>query len=208
MVLFFSAIQLSRQLSIFWSTITSALSLFFNSWFCSVSAIQLSRQLSIFWSSIGSTIDSIIFQQIIQNLFFFKTCLIKGSAIINHVDLDLVRAFKRTRHCPACESGMSAPGIRRNAECKRSRASVGEEFDRVVEARRVTDATSADELVQGFSPVLTEDPHDGLVRDLSGAISGVSEGNSLGGLDDVFQLAFLATKSDDEVRELPVIDVC
>ena len=36
----------------------------------------------------------------------------------DHVDLDLVRAFKRTRHCPACESGMSAPGIRHNAECK------------------------------------------------------------------------------------------
>ena len=65
---------------------------------------------------------------------------------------------------------------------KRSRASVGEEYDRVVEARRVTDATS-DELVQGFSPMLTEDPHVRLVRDLSGAISGVSEGNSLGGLD-------------------------
>ena len=48
----------------------------------------------------------------------------------DHVDLDLVRAFKRTRHCPACESGsgMSAPGIRHNAECKRSRASVGEEY--------------------------------------------------------------------------------
>ena len=33
----------------------------------------------------------------------------------DHVDLDLVRAFKRTRHCPACESGMFAPGIRHNA---------------------------------------------------------------------------------------------
>ena len=72
----------------------------------------------------------------------------------DHVDLDLVRAFKRTRHCPACESGMSAPGIRHNAECKRSRASVGEEYDRVTKARRVTEATS-DELVQGLSPVLT-----------------------------------------------------
>ena len=49
----------------------------------------------------------------------------------DHVDLDLVRAFKRTRRCPACESGMSAPGIRHNAECKRARASVGEESERV-----------------------------------------------------------------------------
>ncbi len=119
----------------------------------------------------------------------------------DHVDLDVVRAFKRTR-----ESGMSAPGIRHNAECKRSRASVGEEYDRVVKARRVSEATS-DELVQGLSPGLTEDPHDRLVRDLSGVISGVSEGNSLGELDDVCQLAFLATKSDDEVRELPVMSV-
>ena len=38
------------------------------------------------------------------------------------------------------------------------------------------------------------------MRDLSGVILGVLEGNVLGGLDDVFQLAFLATKSDDEVR--------
>ena len=52
----------------------------------------------------------------------------------DHVDLDLVRAFKRTRHCPACESGMSAPGIRHNAECKRARASVGEEYERVSKA--------------------------------------------------------------------------
>ena len=124
----------------------------------------------------------------------------------DHVDLDLVRAFKRTRRCPACESGMSAPGIRHNAECKRARASVGEEYERVTKARRVTEAT-ADELVQGLSPVLTGDPHDRLVRDLSGVISGVSEGNSLGGLDDVYQLAFLATKSDDEVRELPLMSV-
>ena len=42
----------------------------------------------------------------------------------DHVDLDPVRAFKRTRHCPACESGMSAPEIGHNAECKRSRPSV------------------------------------------------------------------------------------
>ena len=104
------------------------------------------------------------------------------------------------------ESGMSAPGIRHNAECKRARASVGEEYERVTKARRVTEAT-ADELVQGLSPVLTGDPHDRLVRDLSGVISGVSEGNSLGGLDDVYQLAFLATKSDDEVRELPLMSV-
>ena len=124
----------------------------------------------------------------------------------DHVDLDLVRAFKRTHRCPACESGMSAPGIRHNAECKRARASVGEEYERVTKARRVTEAT-ADELVQGLSPVLTGDPHDRLVRDLSGVISGVSEGNSLGGLDDVYQLAFLATKSDDEVRELPLMSV-
>ena len=82
----------------------------------------------------------------------------------DHVDLDLVRAFKRTRRCPACESGMSAPGIRHNAECKRARASVGEEYERVTKARRVTEAT-ADELVQGLSPVLTGDPHDRLVRD-------------------------------------------
>ena len=81
----------------------------------------------------------------------------------DHVDLDLVHAFKRTCHCPACESGMSAPGIRHNAECKRSRASAGEEYDRVVKARHVTEATS-DEIVQGLSPVLTEDPHDRLVR--------------------------------------------
>ena len=100
----------------------------------------------------------------------------------DHVDLDLVRAFKRTCHCPACESGMSAPGIRHNAECKRARASVGEEYEK---ARRVTEAT-ADELVQGLSSVLTGDPHDRLVRDLSGVISGVSESNSLGGLDDVY----------------------
>ena len=61
--------------------------------------------------------------------------------------------------------------------------------------------------MQGLSPVLTEDPHDRLVRDLSGVILGVSEGSSLGGLDDVYQLAFLATKFDDEVRELPVMSV-
>lgn len=75
------------------------------------------------------------------------------------VGLDLVRAFKKTRHCPACESGMSAPGIRHNAECTRSRAAVGEEYDRVVKARRTTDAT-AEELVQGLSYELTGDPHD------------------------------------------------
>ena len=124
----------------------------------------------------------------------------------DHVDLGLVRAFKRTRHGLACETGMSGPGIRHNAECKRSRASAGEEYDRVVKARRVTEATSA-ELVQGLSTVLTEDPHDRLARDLSGVISGVSEGNSLGGLDDVYQLAVLATKSDDQVREMPVMSV-
>ena len=49
--------------------------------------------------------------------------------------------------------------------------------------------------------------HDRLVQDLSGVISGVSEGNSLGGLDDVYQLAFLATKSDDEAWELPLMSV-
>ena len=32
------------------------------------------------------------------------------------------RSFGPTRHCPACESGMEAPGIRHNAECRRRRA--------------------------------------------------------------------------------------
>lgn len=101
---------------------------------------------------------------------------------------------------------MSAPGIRHNAACKRSRAAVGEEYDRVVKARRTTNAT-AEELVQRLSYELTGDPHDRLVRGLSGVISGVSEGNSLGGLDDVYQLAFLATSADDEVRDLPLMFV-
>ena len=31
------------------------------------------------------------------------------------------RVFQKTRRCPACESGMDAPGSRHNAECKRRR---------------------------------------------------------------------------------------
>ena len=33
-----------------------------------------------------------------------------------------VRVFPKTPRCPACDSGMVAPGIRHNAECKRKRA--------------------------------------------------------------------------------------
>eukprot|EP00435_Cladocopium_sp_Y103_P073190 s393_g42.t1 len=33
-----------------------------------------------------------------------------------------VRVFPKTPRCPACESGMNAPGIRHNADCKRKRA--------------------------------------------------------------------------------------
>ena len=60
-------------------------------------------------------------------------------------------------------------------------------------------------LCKGCRPCL-RDPHDRLVRDLRGVISGVSEGNSLGGLDD-YQLAFLAITSDDEVQEVPLMFV-
>ena len=29
------------------------------------------------------------------------------------------RGYIKTRHCPACESGMNAPGIRHSATCRR-----------------------------------------------------------------------------------------
>ena len=32
------------------------------------------------------------------------------------------RIFPKTPRCPACDSGMVAPGIRHNADCKRRRA--------------------------------------------------------------------------------------
>jgi hypothetical protein len=38
-----------------------------------------------------------------------------------------VRVFPKTPRCPACDSGMVAPGIRHNADCKRRRAA----FDRI-----------------------------------------------------------------------------
>ena len=58
-----------------------------------------------------------------------------------------------------------------------------------------------------MSPDLTGDPHGWLVRDPSGTISGVSEGKVSGGLHDVFQFPYLAARSDDKLRDLPLMSV-
>ena len=35
--------------------------------------------------------------------------------------VELKKSFEKTKRCPACETGMNAPGIRHNAECKRKK---------------------------------------------------------------------------------------
>ena len=48
-------------------------------------------------------------------------------------------AFPPTRSCPACSSGMEAPGIRHSAHCRRLRAKFDQEHGMQVDAPRLTE---------------------------------------------------------------------
>ena len=68
-------------------------------------------------------------QQRKQNQRHPLLCLIKSPSVVptspatSPADsMPEVRVFPKTPRCPACDSGMVAPGIRHNADCKRRRA--------------------------------------------------------------------------------------
>ena len=139
-----------------------------------------------------------------------------------------------TKGCPACESGMSAPGIRHSAQCKRNQVvRVAVEAEQIVpelevggqdvSEPQVAHSTPVDEVSvrQGdasmdevpvggeFARVTSakrssETPLDQLEKEMGEERSRPRLASSL---IDVFEHAFLATESDAPVRDLPLFSV-
>jgi hypothetical protein len=123
------------------------------------------------------------------------------------------KRVRYTRGCPACESGMEAPGIRHNAACKRATASTPEveisdpepddavmegsteglavdtEFGRVTRAKR-----SSDQPLEDLEKEMKEEVERSKPR-----VSAL--------LQDVADLAVMATDPDEPIRDLPLFSI-
>lgn len=123
-----------------------------------------------------------------------------------------------TRGCPSCESGMHVPGIRHAKVCRQRFQDAGKRDD----IEKVPDPTGADrseELDLSEVKVGEELPIEQLERDmghdqrrgppkLSAVVGGDLDHDQVPvGLWDVHIHAFLATNSDELVRDLPVYSI-